>query len=89
MLAGDLASNLLPTIRRYASETDLLLIDLTDERLGVHRLPDGSFVTRSSELVQSNRLAQLDRVPSLIRLGTERHTHLWGRAAKKVLCRAR
>lgn len=83
MLAGDLASNLLPTIRRHAGNIDLLLIDLTDERLGVHQLPDGSFVTRSTELVTSKRLDQLERDPSLIRIGSERHLHFWSRAAKR------
>lgn len=83
MLEGDLGSNLLPTLRHHANSIDLLLMDLTDERLGVHKLPDNSFITHSSELVASKRLAQLSPVPGVIQVGTERHWGFWSRAADR------
>ena len=80
MLQGDLSSNVLEILRMNISEIDLLVIDLTDERLGVHKLSDSSFVTRSTELVTSGRLRQLDQRPGLIRFGTERHAMFWTRS---------
>lgn len=87
MLTGDLKSNALAVMRSKASEIDLLVIDLTDERLGVHKLPDGSFVTRSTELVSSRRLLSLETPPGLIRFGTERHEIFWKRSASIMMRR--
>lgn len=81
MLAGDLASNLRGLLRRNAPSIDLLLMDLTDERLGVHKLPDNSFVSRSHELVSSGTLDALDPKPGTIQIGTPRHRVFWERAA--------
>lgn len=83
MLDGDIDSNLMTLIERHANTMDLLMIDLTDERLGVHKLPDGSFVTRSVELVKSSRLEQISPVSGVIQIGSERHTMFWINAAKK------
>lgn len=87
MLNGDVKSNLLEVLRRHASQTDLLLIDLTDERLGVHKLPDNSFVTRSSELIQSGLLNSLESIPGVIQIGSERHWLFWERAATRFVDR--
>lgn len=83
MVDGDLRSNLVPTIQGVAEKIDLLIIDLTDERLGVHKLPDGSFVTRSVELVNSGRLKALSPIPGVIPIGSQRHTIFWQNAAQK------
>ena len=82
-LRGDLSSNLVPTLRRFASDTDLLLIDLTDERLGVMKLPDDSYITHSHELLSSGRLEKLSKVPKRIDFATEQHFLLWATAATK------
>ncbi|MGX9900561.1 DUF6270 domain-containing protein [Arthrobacter sp. SA17] len=82
-LTGDLKSNLLQTIRRHAAETDLLVIDLTDERLGVVSLPDKTYVTRSQELVSSGRLDSLEGPARFINVATERHWVLWESAATR------
>lgn len=87
MLMGDINSNALTIMRSKASEIDLLVIDLTDERLGVHKLPDGSCVTRSTELVTSRRLLGLETPPGLIRFGTERHEIFWKRSASIIMRR--
>lgn len=83
MLNGDISSNLVPTLQEAKDATDLILMDLTDERLGVHKLPDKSFVTHSSELVKAGRLRQLSPPPGVIKTGTERHWGFWSRAAEK------
>lgn len=83
MLSGDLASNLVPTIRGLAHEVDAIVMDLTDERLGVHKLPDGSFVTHSKELASSGRLEQLDPVPGIIWPNNDRYQLFWEQSAKK------
>jgi hypothetical protein len=83
MVEGDLASNLVPAVEIHAENLDLLIIDMTDERLGVHKLPDNTFVTHSVELVRSKRLNNLSPVPGTIQIGTERHTIFWQNAARK------
>lgn len=83
-LAGDLKSNLLPMLRRYAADIDVLVIDLTDERLGVIRLPDGSFVTRSAELGSSGRLAKVRGTRRNIDAATQDHWTLWESAATRL-----
>ncbi|NOJ61712.1 DUF6270 domain-containing protein [Arthrobacter sp. 260] len=86
-MSGDLQSNLLPTLRRNAARTDLLLVDLTDERLGVARLADKSFVTRSKELMRTKRLDLLPDKPVRFDFGTDRHTQVWMRAATNLFAR--
>lgn len=80
-LDGDINSTLLRKIRRRANETDLLLVDLLSERLGVFVLPDGSYVTNSRELARSGRLGSLK--PKLIKFGTDKHFGLWKRAVAR------
>lgn len=83
MLEGDLRSDVLPRILGNKESIDLLLIDLTDERLGVNQLNDGSFVTHSVELVKSKRLNVLGARPPLIEIGTPDHWKLWTDAATR------
>jgi hypothetical protein len=83
-LDGDLKSNLLPTLRRHGQDIDLLVIDLTDERLGVLRLQDGSYVTRSAELVKSGRLDGVAGKYRRIEPATEEHWTLWESAANRL-----
>lgn len=82
-LVGDLTSNLMRTVRRHAADTDVFLLDLTDERVGVLKLPDGSYITRSHELVSSGLLATLPQTPARVEFGTERHFTLWSAAADR------
>ncbi|MEE2568486.1 DUF6270 domain-containing protein [Pseudarthrobacter sp. J64] len=83
-LTGDLKSNLLPTLRRFAEQIDLFVVDLTDERLGVIRLPDGSYVTRSAELATSGRLGNVRGTRRNIDAATEEHWNLWESAATRL-----
>lgn len=83
-LSGDLKSNLLPTLRRFVADIDLLVIDLTDERLGVLRLPDGTYITRSAELESSGRLPNVRGTLLTIDPATEDHWKLWESAASRL-----
>jgi hypothetical protein len=83
-LAGDIKSNLLQHLRRHAADIDLLVIDLTDERLGVVRLPDGSYVTHSSELVSSGWLDTVEGRKPTVDVATEEHWTLWESSADRL-----
>src|SRR5690606_3435896 len=53
MVEGDIGSDLRSRLAAAARNTDLLLWDLTDERLGIYRMPDGGFVTRTPDVIGS------------------------------------
>lgn len=76
MLEGDRLSSLPATLMDNPN-TDLILWDITDERLGVYLLADGSCVTRTVELVESGAEANLPPGAKLLRWGTPQHFHLW------------
>lgn len=82
-LDGDIKSNLFPSLRRRADDTDLVLIDLLSERLGVLALSDGAYVTNSRELGLSGRLGPLKT--KRIAFGTDRHYKLWERATTRLM----
>lgn len=84
-LAGDIRSNMLQLLRRHSADIDVLVIDLTDERLGVIQLPDGAYVTRSHELASSGRLDGVQGRLRYIDVLTERHWTLWENAATRLL----
>lgn len=74
MLAGDLAGDVYEHIAATSAETDLLLVDLTDERLGVFALADGSYLTRTVEGIAH------DMYPAdlrLLELGDDEHFELF------------
>ncbi|MFC7877385.1 DUF6270 domain-containing protein [Isoptericola sp. NPDC057391] len=84
MVSGDYASDLQTLIPELASVTDLVLVDLTDERLGAYILPDGSVVTRSVELVQSGAESRLPAGSQHIAFGSDQHFHYWSSAISAV-----
>jgi hypothetical protein len=77
MLSGDFASSLRPQIASAAADTDLVLVDLTDERLGAYLLPDGSVVTRSLELIESGAEQYLPQGSQHLVFGTQQHFEYW------------
>lgn len=89
MLEADLRSTLPATVRRLAPTVDLVLWDLTDERLGVYRLADGSYVTRSVELVASGLDRTLQRTAEHLPLGGPEHLALWRQAADGLVAALR
>ena len=80
MLQGDLGSALLNELTAVQDTVDLLLWDLTDERLGVYALPDGSYVTRSVEIVGTDLERTFQEHGRFIPFGTDEHLQLWTHA---------
>lgn len=76
MLVGDMKSNVAERIDE--SESKCVLLDLVDERRGVWRFPDGSFLTNS---VEAFRTKIDDWAPAMgarhIKFGTDEHYNLW------------
>lgn len=91
MVDEDLGSTLLDRLREHADRIEVLLLDLTDERLGVLELPDGSRVTWSQELRESEAVPQAKEDGALrgdvpvVEFGTPRHRELWAEAAERVV----
>jgi len=77
MISGDFASSLRPQIAAAATDTDLVLIDLVDERLGAYLLPDGSVITRSVELMESGAEQYLPQGAQHLAFGTQQHFEYW------------
>lgn len=84
MVAGDFASSLQALIPEAAPRTDLVLVDLTDERLGAYVLPDGSVVTRSPELIQSGAEQHLPPGSQHLPFGSEQHLQYWSQGIAAV-----
>lgn len=76
-LGGDLAEHLLES-----TEIDVLLWDLVDERMGVHLVKGGAYVTNSAEFAGVASEAGLETVRH-IAFGSDEHFDLFRRAALK------
>ena len=72
---SDMVGNLEAQLTAVASYTDLLLWDLTDERLGVLETAPGTFLTRSTEALTAGLYEGLPA--RFLELGTAEHLHLW------------
>lgn len=84
MVSGDFQSSLRPLLAQHAAEIDVLLIDLTDERLGVYLLPDGTVVTRSVELIESGAEQSLPQGAQHVAFGTQQHYEYWSGAIRAL-----
>jgi hypothetical protein len=82
---GSLLGDLGDRIRAVAESIDVLLWDITDERLGVYAMPEGGFTTRTVELIASGADSQVARHGRLIEFGTDEHFALWARATTRWL----
>ena len=76
---ADAASSLPNALKKNPSTIDLLLWDLTDERFGVCQMSDGSFLTRSPQLVRTGITGA--EVLRRLAFGSEEHLELWREAA--------
>lgn len=73
MLMGDWEGSLLGLLRKQRPQTDLLLWDLFDERLGVNRLAGGKFVTRSVDTLSTGLEAAVIPSSEHMSLGSPEH----------------
>jgi hypothetical protein len=83
MVRGDIAGNLLSTLDAKAASTDLLLLDLVDERGGVVRI-GGGYVSRLAEFWSSGG-REIARGCVHVPFGDDEHFALWAPAVDRVL----
>lgn len=80
MARGDLKSRFANALPRIAKDSDLLLIDLTDERLGFYEMPGGTIVTRTVDLIAAGIDEELQRTGRYVPFGTMEHYRRWTHA---------
>lgn len=83
MLRGDVESSLLPTLIAQRDDYDVILWDLTDERNGVQRLPDGGWVTRLRNF-QKEQLFR-GKLGEVIGPDSDAYAELWLRSLSSFL----
>ncbi|NNU27552.1 DUF6270 domain-containing protein [Isoptericola sediminis] len=83
VVEDDFSSSLRETIASL-EDIDLVLMDLTDERLGVYVLPDGSVITRSVELIESGAEQHLPHGSHHIPFGSDLHLQYWSTGISEV-----
>lgn len=83
MMRQDFAGDLAQRLRAVAAESDLLLWDLTDERHGVHVLPDGTVVTRSIDAVAVPEVRDVLETGIHVRFGEDEHFEGWKEEATR------
>ncbi|MEQ4567615.1 DUF6270 domain-containing protein [Paenarthrobacter sp. CAP02] len=87
-LQGDFDGNVLGTLTEVSKTADFIFWDLTDERLGVLEVEADTYITRSTELVQSGLLNDLG-TRTWIKFGTDEHFALWEDAVNRFAQLAR
>ncbi|MGP5680428.1 DUF6270 domain-containing protein [Glutamicibacter arilaitensis] len=80
MVVSDFRSSLFSMFFDSPYCTDLVLMDLLGERLGVLELEGGRYLTHSNELVRSGAKEMLGEY-RLIKFGSEEHLSIWKIAA--------
>lgn len=87
MMTGDFAGDLDARLAEAASETDVLLWDLADERHGVHVFEGGGVVTRSIDLVRVPQVLAAVEGARHVPFGTDEHFTLWAPRAEQLRVR--
>jgi hypothetical protein len=87
-LEGTLNADVLDQLGEHASSTDMVLWDITDERLGVYE-SGGAYITRSLELISSGLDEVLAQRARHIAFGDKEHFELWCRALRRWADRLR
>lgn len=82
-LQGDFDGSLLQILVEIAPETEYIFWDLTDERLGLIKIDDFTFITKSVELLQSGLLEKIADY-EWIKFGTKEHFELWQEAVRAL-----
>lgn len=85
MVVNDFDSSIGSTLAERASDIDVLVLDLVDERLGVVAVGGGRYLTRSQELLDSHLLERLPHASPMIPFGSNDHFALWVPAASAFI----
>lgn len=83
MIRGDLAGDLYAALKQHAAETDILLIDLVDERGGVIQFDQG-YATKLSEFWGAGG-RDASRGAAQIPFGTDEHFSRWEEGAQRFV----
>lgn len=84
-LEWDASGRLEELLGEAIKDADLLLWDLTDERHGVLRFPDGTYLTRTVDIMSSSQLKAICDEGQLIRFGADEHFVTWSYAADRFV----
>lgn len=79
---GDVNSSLFSLIAAKHSTTEIFVFDILSERLGVFRIPGGTYVTKSTELAKTRIISQLEKPAASVAFGSDRHFDLWQEAVE-------
>lgn len=82
MADGDIRGDVIAKLTADANSYDLILWDITDERLGVYGVPSGGYVSRVVDYSKGIYGGQ-ERLRGPIRLGTPEHRALWMRSLEQ------
>lgn len=82
---GDAAGNLTERLKMVADSTDLLVMDLCDERHGARRFSDGGWMTQSIDVVTNDVLKNLLLSGRHYPLGDPTHFAAWAHAADRFV----
>lgn len=85
MLRSDFSSNLPALLTGLDQTPDLILWDLTDERLGVYRADDGAVITRSVDLMAAGADEACRASWTHLPLGSDEHYEEWCRASGRFV----
>lgn len=80
MVRWDYTSHLPNVLAACAGTVDLVLWDLTDERLGFYVLPDDTVVTRTVDLIAAEADGPVDGAGIFIEFGSDAHFEMWSSA---------
>lgn len=78
-ITGTLHADLIQQLQHHHRETDLVLWDITDERLGVYE-QSGRYMTRTLEAISTGLDSTLASTARHIPFGTDEHFELWASA---------
>ena len=84
MVEGDLKGNLYQTLDRHASEADLLIIDLIDERGGVIDFGDGRYASKLAEFWSAGG-REASRGHTQIGFGSDEHFSRWTEGIQRMV----
>ena len=81
----DAGGSLTDLIDAVIDDTDILLWDLIDERHGVFRFSDGTYLTRTVDIMTTPGLSDIERLGEHIAFGTDAHFAMWTHAADRFV----
>lgn len=85
MVLHDYRSTLPAILEEKAAETDVIVMDTNIERLGVFKMSEESYITRSSEFIRGKVLNRLDAQPQWIPPRAPEHPGLYAAAVQKFV----